>query len=119
MELYAEIYRTVEDADLARVMKSGSLDVLATPRMIAWMEEASCLLEDVPAGYTSVGIMMNITHDAPSPFGARIRIESRLVEKKGRISEFEVSAWMGETRIGHGFHKRADVNADKFMSRLA
>lgn len=118
MELYAEIYRTVEEAGLAKCMKSGSLAVLATPQMIAWMEEASCLLEDCPEGWTSVGIEMNATHDAPSPLGARIRIQSRLVEKKGRISRFEVSAWMNEVRIGHGFHKRADVNAEKFMSRL-
>ena len=38
------IERKVERANLASVMKSGSLDVLATPQMIAWMEEAACFM---------------------------------------------------------------------------
>ncbi len=38
MEKYCVLYRTVEAEDLAISMKSGALPVLATPRMIAWME---------------------------------------------------------------------------------
>ena len=38
-----KIERVVEKQHLASIMKSGSLDVLATPQMIAWMEEAACL----------------------------------------------------------------------------
>lgn len=118
METFAVIYRTVTEEGLAKNMKSGSLDVLATPQMIAWMEEASCLLNSCGEGMSTVGILMNATHDAPSPLGARIRIVSRLVEKKGKISTFEVSAWMGDKKIGGGTHKRADINVEKFMSRL-
>ena len=39
------IERIVERSHLASQMKSGSLDVLATPQMIAWMEEASCQVD--------------------------------------------------------------------------
>lgn len=41
------IQRVVEKQNLASVMKSGSLDVLATPQMIAWMEEAACLCHSI------------------------------------------------------------------------
>ncbi|UNT96841.1 thioesterase family protein [Allobaculum mucilyticum] len=119
MEIYAQIYREVKEENLAVSMKSGSLKVLATPQMIAWMEEASCLLDQTQEGWTTVGIYMESTHDAPSPLGARIRIVSHLVEKKGKISTFEVSAYMGDVCIGHGRHKRADVNAEKFMKRIS
>ena len=59
------IQRVVEKQNLASVMKSGSLDVLATPQMIAWMEEAACLCLELEEGKTSVGIscrrMMSIS----------------------------------------------------------
>ena len=117
-EMYSVIYRTVDEKGLACAMKSGALEVLATPQMIAWMEEASCLLNDVEEGWTTVGIHMDTTHDAPSPLHARIRIVSHLLEKKGRISRFEVSAWQDDKCLGKGHHERVDVNAEKFMSRL-
>lgn len=112
------INRTVEEANLACVMKSGSLRVLATPQMIAWMEEASCMAIDLNEGDTSVGIMMNVSHDAPSPLGAEITIESELVEQNKRICTFHVAAYMGDKCIGKGEHKRCIVNADKFMAKL-
>ena len=78
------IERKVERANLASVMKSGSLDVLATPQMIAWMEEAACLCLDLEDGQTSVGISMNTSHDAPSALGATISITAKMTEVQGR-----------------------------------
>lgn len=118
MELYSVIYRTVEAEDLAIYMKSGDLPVLATPRMIAWMEEASCKIAKTEPGWTTVGISMNVSHDAPSALLAKIRIESHLLEQKGRIYIYEVAAYCGETCIGKGIHKRAAVNREKFMAKL-
>ncbi len=117
-EKKAAIVRTVEESGLAVNMKSGSLPVLATPQMIAWMEEAACSALELEAGQTSVGILMDVTHDAPSPLGASIEIRAELTEEKGRILTFEVSAWMNETCIGKGIHKRAVVLADRFLSKI-
>ena len=75
------IQRVVEKQNLASVMKSGSLDVLATPQMIAWMEEAACLCLELEEGKTSVGISMNVSHDMASPLGATITIEAKMVAK--------------------------------------
>lgn len=118
MEEITILYRTVEQAGLACSMKSGSLPVLATPQMIAWMEECACAALDLPEGKTSVGIHMDCSHDAPSPLGARIRTEARLTESSGRILTFEISAWCRENCIGRAVHKRAIVSAEKFMTRL-
>lgn len=118
MELYSVLYRTVEAQNLAMVMGSGDLPVLATPQMIAWMEEASCKIAETKEGYTTVGISMNVTHDAPSPLHARIRIVSHLIESNGKIFTFEVSAYCGETCIGKGIHKRAVVNRERFMAKV-
>ncbi len=118
MELYSEIYRTVECENLAVCMGSGDLPVLATPQMIAWMEEASCLIAKTEPGWTTVGISMDVSHDAPSALKAEIRIQSRLAEQKGKIYTFEVSAYDGEKCIGKGIHKRCAVNREKFMAKF-
>lgn len=118
MNVYSVIYRNVKPENLAVNMHSGDLEVLATPQMIAWMEEASCQITNEEEGMTTVGILMNVTHDAPSALNARIRIVSELVEQKGRTYTFSVSAWEGEKCLGKGMHKRAAVNAARFMAKL-
>ena len=111
------IQRVVEQQNLASVMKSGSLDVLATPQMIAWMEEAACLCLDLDQGKTSVGISMNVSHDMASPLGATITIEAKMVNVDGRKIDFEVQAFQDGKSIGKGVHSRFVVDAQKFMDK--
>ena len=113
-----EIIRKVQKENLACAMKSGTLPVLATPQMIAWMEEAASLCLDLPEGQTSVGIRMNVSHDAPSALGADIRIQARLLSVKGRKIEYEVSAYDGTKCIGKGVHTRFVVDQEKFLARV-
>lgn len=112
------IERVVEKQHMASVMKSGSLDVLATPQMIAWMEEAACLCLDLDPSQTSVGISMQTSHDAPSALGAKISITATMTEVKGRKISYDVEAKDGETTIGQGKHARFIVDAEKFLSKV-
>lgn len=118
MEKYVVLYRTVEAQDLAISMKSGALPVLATPRMIAWMEEASLELLTPEKGKTSVGIAVNVSHDRPTALGKTVQIYSHLKAVEGRIYTFEVQAYCDGQCIGKGFHKRAIVTTDRFMAKL-
>lgn len=111
------IQRVVEQQNLASVMKSGSLDVLATPQMIAWMEEAACLCLDLDQGKTSVGISMNVSHDTASPLGQTITIEAKMVHVEGRKIDYEVQAFQDGKSIGKGVHSRFVVDAQKFMDK--
>lgn len=112
------ITRTVEKKHLASVMKSGSLDVLATPQMVAWMEEAACLCLTLKPEETSVGVAMNITHDAPSALGAEIEITAAIEEIQGRKITYSVQAKDGDTVIGKGTHIRFIVNSEKFINKV-
>ncbi len=112
-----EIERIVEEKHLAVNMKSGSLEVLATPQMIAWMEEAACLCLELEEGYTSVGTLMQVSHDKASPKGAIIRICAHLIKEEGRKYCFKVSAYQGEACIGKGVHERFVVNAKRFIEK--
>ena len=98
-------------------MKSGSLEVLATPQMIAWMEEASCQLLELEPGMTSVGTRMNVSHDKASPVGAAIEIKSTLVQQENRKLVFYVEAYQEGVCIGKGDHERFIVNSEKFLKR--
>lgn len=111
------IQRVVEKQNLASVMKSGSLDVLATPQMIAWMEEAACLCLELEEGKTSVGISMNVSHDMASPLGATITIEAKMVNVDGRKIDYEVQAFQDGKSIGKVYtvvlwlmHKNLSIN---------
>ena len=111
------IQRTVEKKHTAIEMKSGSLEVLATPQMIAWMEEASCQLLELEPGMTSVGTRMNVSNDKASPVGAQIEIQSTLVKQENRKLVFYVEAYQEGACIGKGDHERFIVNSEKFLKR--
>ena len=58
----ASVSVTVDDANTAKTMQSGSLPVFATPSMVALMERAACecLADCLDDGQTSVGSSINI-----------------------------------------------------------
>ena len=98
----------VNEQNTAKAMKSGALDVFATPCMCALMEE----------GCGTVGISLNITHDRPSAIGDEIVATATLIEIEGRKLTFEVQAKDDDKIIGKGTHERFIINNEKFMAKL-
>ncbi len=111
---------TVEHKDTAAVYGSGSLEVFATPAMIAMMEKTclECVNDKIGEGNTTVGISVNIKHLKASPIGATIRCEAKLIEVDRRRLVFEVRCFEGETVVGEGIHERFIVDSEKFMSKF-
>ena len=65
----------VEEENLAVSMGSGSLCVLATPCVVALMENAAAALADKVLDndeLTTVGTMISIEHTSPTPLGAEV-----------------------------------------------
>ena len=116
----ATVSVTVETGNTAKAVGSGSLEVFATPMMIALMERAACeVLADVlEDGQTSVGTLINVEHTAASPIGAVITATAVIDYVFGRKIEFSVTAADGTNEIGKGKHTRMIVDATKFMSRV-
>lgn len=113
------VHKTVTEADTAARVGSGSLPVLATPVLIAWMEEAACgccaaLLEE---GTTSVGTEMSMRHTAASPVGMGVTVTAELTAEEGRALSFRVYAEDAAGAIGEGSHTRAVVRAERFMEK--
>jgi predicted thioesterase len=103
----------------AKAIGSGSLDVFATPMMVALMERAACecLAEALEPGHSSVGTSVDIEHIAASPLGAVITATATVADIDGRKIEFEVAANDSKGEIGHGKHTRVIVNVERFMAK--
>ena len=112
---------TVEEQHTAVHVGSGSLRVLATPWMIAYMERVArkFLGELLPQGYSSVGVRVDVRHLAPSPVGSRVRAHVEVLSVEGTKVDFNVEAWDGEEKIGAGQHQRVVIDEARFLRRVA
>ncbi|MFO8060538.1 MAG: thioesterase family protein [Bacillota bacterium] len=115
----AEIEEVVTEADLAGSRGSGSLDVYATPAMIALMERAAVAAVDdaLPRGWITVGTSVEVRHLAATPPGAPVRARAELTEVDGRRLTFSVSARDHSEKIGDGTHQRYCVEKGPFTER--
>ncbi len=112
-----EVKTVVTDAITAASMRSGSLPVLATPFMVALMEQAASELCDkyVEEGISTVGTALNISHLAATCVGAEVRTVATVTASDGRKISFDVEAYDNAGLIGKGTHERFSVKIDKFM----
>ncbi|MBR5536667.1 MAG: thioesterase family protein [Clostridia bacterium] len=111
--------RTVLPQYTAASMKSGLLEVLATPIMIAWMEECcmECVQSQLDEGFGTVGTLVNVTHEAPTPVNGEVTISCFLRQVDGRRLVFAVEASDKGGIIGRGSHERFIVNGRKFQEK--
>ena len=111
---------TVTDAVTAIEVGSGDMRVLATPMMMALMENAAMLAvkDELPEGCTTVGGHIEFSHLRPSKIGDVVRAEAEVTKVDGKKIEFKVTAFSGDTLLGQGTHLRFIVDRDKFLSRL-
>ena len=110
----------VEEGNTAEFIGSGDMAVLATPAMVALMENAAMLAValHLGEGETTVGSMISTSHLKPSKIGNIIEARAELTEVDGRRLEFKIEAYDGQTLIGEGTHTRYVVNREKFLSKL-
>ena len=111
---------TVDETVTAIAMGSGDMPVLATPVMMALMENAAMLAvaDHLPGGSTTVGGHISSSHLKPSKLGDTITATATVTRVDGKKIEFKVEAHCGDTLLGEGTHLRFIVDKEKFMSRL-
>ena len=103
----------------ARNMGSGTLEVFATPAMIALIEETAwrSVAPELEDGMATVGTNLNIAHVAPTPVGMTVRWETELAEIDGRRLVFNVKVSDECGEIGKGTHERFIINEEKFQKK--
>lgn len=119
---HASLEFTVADADTAVALGSGDLPVLATPRLLAWCEAATCaaLEGGLEPGQTSVGTRVSLEHLAASVVGERVTVEASVSYVDGRLVRFTVAAAHADGKVvGTGEVTRVVVDAERFLARVS
>lgn len=115
----ASISHTVTSADTARALGSGDLDVLATPRLLAWCEEATCAALDLSPEQTSVGTRIELEHLAATAVGSVVTATATVIYEDGRLLRFQVVAQdAAGTLLATGEVRRVIVDRERFLSRI-
>lgn len=109
----------VSDEYTAAHLGSGSVRVLSTPSMILFMEmTAHKLLEkQLPEGFSSVGVQVNIAHKAATPVGKSVKVMAEIVEIDRKRIRFAVKVDDGRV-VGEGTHDRMIIDVEKFLENL-
>jgi predicted thioesterase len=109
----------VTEANSAKTMGSGALDVFATPAMIALMEKTAweSVQPHLEEGSGTVGTSLNVKHVAATPLGMKVTCESELTKVDGRALTFSVKAYDESGLIGEGEHERFVVINEKFQAK--
>ena len=111
----------VTPENTAKTMGSGTLNVFATPALVAlaektcWMSVADALDE----GCGSVGTKLELEHTAPTPVGMTVRATATVtgVSENGKLITFRVEASDDWGPIGEGTHTRAVIANDRFLQK--
>lgn len=110
----------VNDQNTALKIGSGDMPVLATPAMLALMENAAMLAvaDELEDGQTTVGGHIESSHLYPSLIGSQVEATAVLYKVEGRRLYYHITACVGDVVIGEGEHLRFIVDRKRFLSRL-
>lgn len=107
--------------DTAAAVASGAVEVLATPRLIALLEEAAfqAVQPLLSEGQTTVGTRVDVRHLAATPVGSRVIARAELIAVEERILRFRLEAHDTHDLVMEGTHERAIVSRSRFLERVA
>ena len=110
----------VADEHTAPRVGSGRVHVLATPVMINVIEAAAldAIERRLPAGYQSLGTVLNVRHIAATPVGMKAVARVEVTKVEGRTVFFSVLVSDEKETVGDGTHERVVVNVEKFAERV-
>ena len=92
--------------------------VYSTPNMILFMEIVctDLIRPYLPAGWVSVGALVNVRHLAATPVGFTVTASAKVIEVTKSLVVFDVEAHDGVERIGSGQHARAPIELIRFLA---
>ena len=112
---------TVTEADTAERLGSGDLPVLATPRLINWIERAAftAAAGGLAEGLTTVGTVVKVEHIKAAPVGSVVSVKSSNPVSDGRRLIFHVMVLdEAGAEVARGEVHRAVVDRERFMRRV-
>ena len=116
-----EVKKTVTPDITAEAAGSGGMTVFGTPYLVAMMENAAFryMQEHLPEGKSSVGTLVSVAHNAPTPLGMEVtvRVEATGISPNGKMVDFKMTAFDEAGPIAEGSHRRAVIDRERFLAR--
>lgn len=118
--LVGEVEVVVQHADTADALGNRGVHVLATPRLVALLEQAAIRAVEahLPAGAGTVGTRIDVRHLAATPVGMRATIRATLQEVDGRRLVFAIEGRDDAEPIVEGTHERFQIDQARFLARI-
>lgn len=103
----------------ARQMGSGQAEVLATPSLLALMEQAAwkSIAPMLEEGQSTVGTFAALKHLAATPLGMQVRVTARLTAVDRRKLSFFIEAFDAAEKVAEAEHERFVIDSAKFMAK--
>ncbi|MCB1256005.1 MAG: thioesterase [Microthrixaceae bacterium] len=117
--LSADISMIVSESDTAIAFRSGEVPVLATPRVIALMEEAAitAVHPQLDDGFSTVAVRVQVEHISPTAIGGSVKAEATLEKIEGRRLTFQVTARDERGLVAAGKVTRVLVDVARFLEK--
>ena len=117
--LTARVELVVAEPDTAIAHRSGDVDVISTPRIVALCEEAAvnAVAGKLAPGETTVSMRIQLDHLAPTAVGGTITADAKLEKVEGRRLTFSVSVSDERGLVAAGKVTRVLVERERFLDR--
>ncbi|MEV7389075.1 thioesterase family protein [Streptomyces sp. NPDC091215] len=96
-------------------------EVLATGYLVGLVEWTCMRALDghLDDGERTLGVRVDLSHEAPTPPGRNLIIDVELIKVEGRILTFDVAARDEAAVVCRGTHQRAVISLERFETKLS
>ena len=117
----AKIRFVVEAKHIIDFAEEGMPAVLATPWLIWFMEHTAreAMLPHLEPTESTVGILVDIEHLAPTPLGQAVNCRAQVLRSEGSQFLFKLEAFDDQEKIANGLHKLNVIDKARFAGRVA
>jgi predicted thioesterase len=116
-----DVHYVVGPGTLASDMGNPGVDVLGTPAIFLWVEDAAnrLILPHLEEGQATVGACVTLRHLAATLPGMAVRARAPLSRVEGRRLRFAVAFFDEREQIAEAEHERVIVDLRRFLERVA
>lgn len=95
-------------------------EILSTPSLVWFLEHAArnAVLPLLEPGESTVGVVVNVEHTAPTPIGAEVVCHARIIYADGPLISFQMEAHDTHEEIARGTHKLRIIQTARLAKRV-
>lgn len=110
----------VSQQHLIDFVQDGMPEILCSPWLIWFLEHAArnAVLPYLEPGESTVGVVINVEHQAATPPGAEVVCRARVIYTDGPVISFQFEAYDEHEKIAGGTHKLRVIQAARLAKKI-